>query len=177
MTCETALEQMLEAGPAALRGEDGGELARHVAECPRCARIAATLLRETGAVDRALDEWARATPADAAADVALAAAREDPGAGVVPLRHDRGLGAVEVPGAHQWSWTRKAWVPLAAAAALAGVLFLGRDQGPGASPSRAAGPPVEPRVSVTPPSDRSAAIMETGNPDITIVWLYQKEGS
>lgn len=177
MRCETALERMLEAEPEALRGEGDGELVRHVAGCARCARIAATLLEATDAVDRALGDWAGAAPADAAADAALAAVRATRTDEVVAPDSDQGSGAVPVRRVPHRTWLRKAWVPLVAAAALAGVLFLARAEPhfpPASGPART---PVEPRVSVTPPPDRSAAIMETGNPNITIVWLYQREGS
>lgn len=175
MTCETALERMLEAGPAALRGEDGGELARHIANCRQCARTAATLLEETGALDRALGDWAQRASPDEAADAALAAVRAAPGDESVPVRpdHSHRAGA----GAPRRTWRRRAWIPLAAAAALAGILFLARDDTPFPVASAPAAPPSEPRVSVTPPPDRSAAIMETENPNITIVWLYQREES
>lgn len=180
MRCETALERMLEADPAELRGDDGGELARHVAECARCARVAAALIEETNAVDRSLGAWAEAGSADAATDTALAALRADRAGrtdDVVPLRPQRTRGVGAAAGASRRDWVRKAWVPLVAAAAMAGVLFLGRADTPFPTGSGPAGTPFEPRVSVTPPPDRSAAIMETENPDITIVWLYQREGS
>jgi hypothetical protein len=177
MKCEIALERMLEAEPAVLRGEDVGELAEHVAGCARCARIAATLLEETDTVDRALGEWAGSASADSAADTALAAVRAAGREGVVSPRGDRDPGTAAAARAPRQTWVRRAWIPLAAAAALAGVLVTARNETPFPKATESAGTPFEPRVSVTPPADRSAAIMETENPNITIVWLYEREGS
>ena len=92
MRCEMALGQMLEADSTALRGMDGSQLARHIGRCSGCARVAATLLDETGAVDRALTDYAEARAADASADAALEAIRAE--AGVGPSTHpgDRAAG-------------------------------------------------------------------------------------
>lgn len=181
MRCDEALERMLEAGPAELRGEADTGLAAHIAACDRCAAVAAAMLEEADAVDAALDEYAVGRPmgeaagadaptghhtaADAAADAALAAVREE-AAGAIPLAQPTA------------PWIRRAWVPLAAAAALAAVLVLRQAPAPlpmGAPPSDE--PTVQPRVSVTPPADKGAAIMATENPNITIVWLYEREES
>ncbi len=183
MTCETALDRMLEAGPAVLRGEDGGELARHIAGCPRCARVATAILADLEAVDRALADFADARDADAAADAALAAVRRQGDGDVVPLRSRPGTTTGDASPRHaggagsRRAWTRRAWVPLAAAAALAAVLVLRQDEAPFPAGPAPAAPAIEPRVSVTPPADRGAAILETENPNITIVWLYEREES
>lgn len=200
MTCEEWLDRILEADPKELRGKASTELARHIDGCPRCGPVAATILRELDAVDAALARYAEGRPlhatdpaadhdagdrgrvdphvaADAATDAALAAVR---GTG-----RPAGAGAPTAPPRRTLTtrWTRAAWIPLAAAAALAAVMLLGRDDpfagtGPGPAPGeRAIAADLDPRVSVNPPTDRAAAIMETGNPDITIVWLYEREGT
>lgn len=166
ITCETALDRLLEAAPAELRGRADTELAAHIAGCHRCAAVAAAMLEELGAVDHALADYATHPTADAAADAALAAIRKEDGDGVVSLEGRR--------------WLRTAWVPLAAAAALAAVLVFGQDDpfsGPGVGTTSPPEPTLEPRVAVTPPADKGAAIMETENPNITIVWLYEREGT
>jgi hypothetical protein len=187
MTCDMALERMLEAEPAALRGEDGSELARHIVGCDRCAAVAATLLDELDAVDAALADLAADgtdSAADAAADAALAAVRAGTSGDVPPLDartrtpHGARVPAATEPrnGEARRRWPRRAWVPLAAAAGLATVLVLAREDRPvpGPAPER---PAIGARVSVVPPTDRGAAIMETANPNITIVWLYEREES
>ena len=58
MTCDEALDRMLEADPAELRGEAETGLARHIAGCHRCRAVAAAMLEETAAVDDALAGYA-----------------------------------------------------------------------------------------------------------------------
>lgn len=183
MRCETALERMLEAEPAELRGEVDTEMARHIAGCARCGAVAAAMLAEANALDAALGEYAAAlagtTDADrtaaarVAADAALTAIGPENGEETLP-----GRGPVSSRSRGR-RWTRAAWLPLAAAAALAGVLVLGRGPGPFPTsvPTLPDPRPPAPAVSVRPPADRGTAIMETGNPDITIVWLYEREES
>jgi hypothetical protein len=155
MTCDSALDRLLEADVTELRGEGDGALARHLAECERCAAVAGALVGELDRLDEGLGLWAEAGDARAAADTILA--------------HETGDRAGP---RGQRPWLRHAWAPLAAAAAVAGVLLL-RPPGPewGMAPP---GPGVEPTIAVRPPPGRSAAIMKTGNPNITIVWLYQE---
>lgn len=174
MTCDRALERMLEAEPAALRGAGDSELAAHVVRCERCARAAAALLDELETLDVALGDVRGRRTADTAADAALATMRHEARDDRAPARPD---GESHARGGRPgWrTWTRGAWVPLAAAAALAAVLLVRGDR-PVMDPVPE-GPALEPRVSVTPPADRSAAIMETANPDITIIWLYERGGS
>lgn len=189
MTCEEALDRMLEADPGELPdgfaerdtyGTDAGataELEVHIRSCERCAAVARTLRSELDALDAGLDTLARdgaaTAAADAAADTALAAIRSDAGRDAMPLR---GPDPAEPKGRARW--TRRAWVPLAAAAALAAVLIVGQQEQPlPPSDAMAQTETIDPRVSVVPPADRGAAIMETGNPNITIVWLYEREES
>jgi hypothetical protein len=152
MNCDVALDRMLEAEPAELRAETRSGLSRHLGECQRCAAVAATLLAELDRLDDDLDAWARSADANAAVDAVLAAER--------PL--DR-----------RSAWARHAWIPLAAAALIAGLLLVtpnGPDRG-----TVAQRPRIQPEVTVRPPSDRGAVVMKTSNPKITIVWLYERE--
>lgn len=142
MTCQDALERMLEAEPATLRGDAATDpaLAGHLRACGRCQAVAAVLVDELHALDAGLGELARPP---------------------VPRRRRAVL----------------AWVPLIAAAALAAVLLLGRDttQGPVPIPGPEAVDAAQPAgVAVTLPADRGGAVMSTNNPNITIVWLYQR---
>ena len=159
MRCEMARERMLEVDPAELVGGGTGELAGHLAACPECAGVAAALVRELAALEDAVEAWAAAGDARAAADAVLAGSRERPPV-AGPLRRR--------------AW--RVWVPLAAAAALAAVLLMSREPGVERTGTAVQAAPA-PRVAVTPPPDRGAAIMETPNPKITIVWLYEKEES
>lgn len=183
MRCETALERMLEADPAELRGDTDTELTRHTAGCRRCNAVAAALLAQAEGVNTAISEYAaavagvteaaRTTAARVAAEAALTAIVAEQEKGFRPGRApapDRARG-------HRW--IRTAWIPLAAAAALAGVLVLGRSPRPfpDQAPALSEPHPPGPAISVHPPADRGTAILETRNPNITIVWQYEREGS
>lgn len=142
MTCGEWTELMLEADPSELAGRGESPLARHIAGCAACRRKAALLLRSADLLDRSL---ARDTLRPAAAR---------PG----PRRLRRALLVA---------------LPLAAAAMLVLILRLrivpgGRDVA-AAVPSGLAAVPVP---AVTPPPGSSAAVIQTDNPDIVIVWLY-----
>ena len=164
--CASFREQMLEAEPAELRGEGESPLARHVRDCPTCARAAALLLEETARLDAFL---ADAPPLDVEAVLARAgvATRGIATRGVaqqaLPLR----LGARRLQ-------PRRWWAPLAAAAALAGLLLfrapdLTRTPSPGAAAREL---PELPLVEAS--ADQDVAVMPTGNPDITVVWIFTK---
>jgi hypothetical protein len=179
MNCDTALDRMLEAGPAELRGDAGSPLGRHLAACPRCRPVAEALAAALGSVDDTVTAYARTGDADAAVDAALAASR-DTGPGPVGPgdragRPDRASGRLS----GRLLRSPRAWVPLAAAAVVAAVLLVdGPGPGPPVDPGPVArDPALDPRVAVVPPPDRNAAVLETRNPNITIVWLYEREGS
>ena len=169
--CSEIRDLLLEASPQELAGRDDSSVARHVAECPACGKVAALLLEETAALDRAL-AFQGPPDVDAILDAALgthghtgsedsAAATGDPA-----TRTLTGAGARVLPFP---SWTR--WTVLAAAA-VATILFLQAAPDAG-SPGRLAS-----RLSETPPLVESApnhnvAVMETANPDITVLWFFQ----
>lgn len=90
---------------------------------------------------------------------------------------DAGLDHVARPSRAPRRRSVATWAPLAAAAVLAAALLLGRDAGRTAIPDR--GPEAvdtgqTARVAVTLPADRGGAVMSTRNPNITIVWLYER---
>jgi hypothetical protein len=178
VNCRRALDEMLTADPSALRGTPGGDLARHLAGCPRCAAVADALAAETRALEAGLRAFGHAGDPDAAARAALrAVGRGHPSEEVGP-----GPDPETIPGLGRGSparrWARRSWVPLAAAAVAAWLLVADpfETPTPGFDPTAAPRRP-EPTVAVTPPSGAGAAIWETADPNITIVWLYEKEGS
>lgn len=183
MECEQARDLMMEADRAALRGDGEGALARHVRSCGRCAAVGRALAAEFDRVDRRLRAWGDAGDPDAAATAALAAARglavEPGGAGArvsgsdprPKSRPPEGRAAEPRRG-----WHRLAWLPAAAAAVIATLVLVDRDPVDWHDPAGVGDAPA-PRVAVRPPPDRRAAIMETANPDITIIWLYEEEGT
>ena len=150
--CERVRELLLEAEPEDLRGDGDGEVARHLQGCPTCARVAAAVLGATRALDEALT--AGAARLDPAAIVARAL-------GPAPLaaRPRR----VRRPG--RWAGV----AGLAAAAALAAILLTRPPEAPlSPAPRLAQGPP--PLVEVATPTD--VAIIQTDNPDITVLWFF-----
>jgi len=144
MNCVEAHEAILEAEPAALRGEGDGALARHLVECAACRERARRVLSGMAALDRALEAEAGASPV-----------RRKP-----PARH---------PIARRLApWG----AGLAAAAALAGLLLVRhpdapRGTGVTAVTRLAAGMEVDLSASTRP-----AAVFRTADPNITVVWFF-----
>lgn len=167
--CASFRDLMLEAEPAELRGEGEGPLARHVRGCATCARTASLLLEETARVDELLSE---APPLDVGAVLARAGVEARAAAGRAEAtrnaRPDEArLRILRFP-------TRRLWVPLAAAAALAGVLLL-RGPGPTRAPTggQAAGEVALPPI-VEAAADQDLAVMPTNDPNITVVWIFTR---
>ncbi len=151
MECTTARERLLEADPAELRGVGDGELAAHLAGCAGCRGRAAAILAGEAELDAAL--------AGLAAEGAARLPAERP-ARVIPFRPRR--------------WAPWALAPLAAAAAAA-LLWLRPQQAlPPTSEAEAravAQALFRPPPLVDPGAGRSAAVIQTRNPEITVVWL------
>jgi len=153
-TCENVRRLILEAEPDELRGIGSGRVAAHVRDCSSCGHLAARILGETAALDAYLT-------ADA-----------DPSTVEEVLRR-AGIASPHWTGtrSHPQGWwgRRSAWVALAAAASVAALLL-------------ARGPvPVALAVAELPPlvqssSDRTVAVMQTDNPDITVLWFFQGGG-
>ena len=184
MTCEHALELMLEADPAELSGGGDSPLAAHIAGCGRCAAVAAALAGELAELDDELAAFAAAGDADAAADRALAAIRSAARSGGPDVGRVRAVGADEEAGrgvgreGSSHRWRRLAWVPVAAAAVVAALLlgplpdFPAFDRGAGDTSGVTETETTETRFAVETPAGRNAAVMKTANPKITVVWIY-----
>lgn len=157
MACRTVRTLLLDAEAEALRGEGASEAAEHVRTCPACAARAGIVLAETAAIDRFLS--VAAPPLDV--DAVLSAAGHRMGGGATTGHSSR---AVPFP-----SWRR--WVPLAAAAAVAGLLLLRDD--PGLPPSSSASPAISPAPPlVEKAAHQNVAVLATANPEITVVWFF-----
>ncbi|HEX6749868.1 MAG TPA: hypothetical protein VF092_21425 [Longimicrobium sp.] len=150
MDCPTARGLLLEADPAELRGDGDSPLAAHLRECADCRARADAILAGEAELDAALRT--------------LTAPRA--GTRVIPLRPRRS--AAMRFGA--------AAVPLAAAAVAAGIVLFGRGttstpERPGVITERIArslfpAPPV-----VRPEPGRTATVLKTRDPGITLVWI------
>lgn len=168
MTCETALERILDADPEELSGETSSPLGEHLRTCARCRTLADEVLE-----------------GQAALAAVLHAVR--PRTDVTPSARRRGR--------RRWAWGA---LPVAAAAVLAGLLLLdaGGDGGPAVVTPAETGPAEAFRrqsVAAHPsgrPSVRSAAIsrpprvgvarphgvtiIQTSNPKISVVWIQSE---
>jgi len=151
--CRRPLDYLLEVDLDVLSGEAEDDLARHVRECPRCAAEARRVVQTMSRLDQAL----AAVPQPLDVDAVLARARSSNGAHseskVIPMRRWRPLAAV------------------ALAASIVGLIVLGnRDQAlPGApfNPQFAAQYPT-----IEAPADQNVAVIQTDNPDITVLWFF-----
>lgn len=153
MSCAEMRDRMLEAPPEALAGADDSALARHLGACEACRARADRILAATRALADAIDAMGPTPSADEAVRSALGRRAR--------ARSRRGPGA----------WIA---IPLAAAAAVAGLLLLDGGPRPGAPgatslPDRAA---VEPGFRIDVPPDRRVAVFETPDPEIRVVWFY-----
>lgn len=165
--CVPFRERMLEADPEELRGEGDGPLARHLRACPACARVASVLLEETGR----LDAFLAAAPAlDVEAVLAKAGIESGRGPGTAGASSPRSSGPRFAPRMRRFP-TRRLWIPVAAAAALALLLFRSSTvHVPPTSVAAAVHAPAPPVVE--PTAGQDAAIIKTDDPEITVVWLF-----
>lgn len=148
MDCPTARDLLLEADPAELRGEGDSPLAAHLRDCAACRARAQAILAGEAELDAALRS--------------LAAART--GTRVIALwpRHGlaRRVGTIAVP--------------LAAAAAAAGVVLLRpapAGEKPGVTTEKIARALFPRQPVVRPGPGRSAMVLQTRDPGVTVVWI------
>jgi len=154
ISCEVVRDALLVAEPEELRGEGRGEVVDHLRTCAQCRADAGRIM----AGSRALDAWL-GKPGRAPTLAQLAGrVPGDPGS------------------ARRGSWRRArpavAWIALSAAAAAVALLVR---------------PPVRPRHSgnvvevprkeeplplVQDAGGRSFAVLETEDPDITVLWFF-----
>lgn len=157
--CRRPVEALLQAAVDELEGRAPSELAGHIRGCERCGALAQAILSGHGALD---DSLGTALHVDAHRIIALGRARRD--ASVRP-----------------WSGWRlrvalPTWVAATAGAASVAVALLlvlpGQER-----PARVWEPPPAPPVASAPFVDaphHNVAVIETGNPDITVFWFYKE---
>ena len=158
--CTLPTDRLLEADLAELRGEGDGELARHLAACPRCAAQAREIVRATQAMDDLL-HGVRPRPD---IDAVIARAR---------MGVEEGARAPE-PGS---SWPQRSWVGLALAAGIAALVLWSErpPELPGTPLAALPGPESAPPV-LDGSQAGGAVVIETDNPDITVLWFFQGGG-
>ena len=155
MNCTEARDRLLEADLAELDGEVETDLSRHLQGCAGCRTVAERLAAQERTLAAALD----AVQPRVGVEEALARAEAESAS--------RGR-VLTFP-------LRKAWglVPLAAAAAVAGVLVTHNGgQLPGEPIDVAALVQEAPVPTVEASTGQNVAVFNTENPDIVVVWIF-----
>lgn len=153
MTCAEAIEAILEAEPSDLEGLGDGALPRHLGQCARCRKVARFVLDQEEVLARNMVESVRAP------DLAEILDRSQKATEYWPRRHT--LRRLRPAGF--------SLLPLAAAAVIA-ALLLGGDP-PFPDPPHVAFQEPE-GLELQVPEGRDAAVLVTGNPDITVLWFF-----
>ncbi len=157
MKCNEAMEGILKADLRELEGEGSTPLALHIRGCPSCRARAVAILRAEQALAQGL---VKGLPEPDYDQILRRAGESTP-------QEDKILRIHRPPWFRPGPW--KTLVPMAAAAALV-FLFLGREPtlpGPVYQP-----PPETPGLEVDVPEGQSVAVLQTNNPDISVVWLF-----
>ena len=150
--CTRSFDALLEADVEELSGVAETDVGVHVRECGRCAAAAQAILDGNDVLDKVLGS----VPAiDARALVARARLEAPQRVGKRAPRLTR-------------RWRRGA--ALAAAASIAVVLLLPERDMPMSGVELA--PRTEVYSLVEAPADRSVAVIQTDNPDITVLWFF-----
>ena len=149
MTCTEIHDQLLEADTSTLRGEGESAVAHHLQSCPRCRQLAERIVAEESSLQRALAALEPQQSVD---------------------------GAVRAAVAHARRRRRRRWVVASGLAAAAVAAFALWQSG------RSALPPSPPPTTMAQPfvqtrADQNVIVYQTANPDIVVVWLYQRNGS
>lgn len=158
-TCSDIREMLLEATPSELRGGGAGALAGHLRSCDACRRRAELLLRADDEMDAVLGV-AEAPDVETILELA-----SRPRVAV-------GWRARAGSGVRRFTSARRGWIPLAAAAAVAGLLLVARGGGP---PALLPVAQAQALPTVEEASTGGVAIIETDNPDITVLWFFEQE--
>ena len=152
--CNRSLDYLLEAELGELEGRADTAIGQHVRDCERCRQKAQKVLDSIASLDAAL----ATVPDGFDANAVLKRARS-PETGV--------RAATLSPLRHRW----RHFAAVALAASIVGLLVLGnRDEAlPGTAlpPRVSAGLPI-----VEPSSGQNVVVINTDNPDITVLWFF-----
>ncbi len=156
MKCADAREVILEADPSDLRGEGTGILVRHLRDCGGCRALARAVLEEQRLL--AAEMVAAVPPPDVNEILDRALCPQQVTGPIRRFRRSRRFKRMGL-----------ALIPLAAAAAAA-ALLLGTDPplpGPSYSP-----PERIAALGLEVPEGQNAAVLQTKNPEITVLWFF-----
>lgn len=148
MTCATIRDKLLEAELGELRGHGDSPVSRHVRTCPACRELADRVVYGERALAMALAEL---RPRVDGTNTGAALTRSP--------RHARRFSAV--------------WASVAVAAGITAILFARSGRGP--APTNPVPEPRRGQVAlpiVEAPAGRNVAVLNTGNPDIVVVWFF-----
>ena len=150
--CRRSFDTLLDADVAELSGLAETELAVHISGCISCAAAARKILEGNDTLD---DVLGSAPPIDARALVARARLEALPKA------------VEKAPNpARRW----RGWAMLGAAASIAALLVLSeRDV---RMPGVEVAPRTEVHAIVEAPAGRNVAVIQTDDPDITVLWFF-----
>jgi len=171
MICAEAREALLAAEIHELEGDGNSPLARHLAGCAGCRKAATTILRDEGLLAVALTTLLPQPDVDALLELGLnTGISGSEGAAIRETTRD----TLPLPRGSSFPSRRLtvgslALASLAAAAGLAALLFPRMPSPPGpvyTPPARAMG------LEVEAPPGQDVAVLETGDPDITVLWLF-----
>lgn len=171
MTCAEARVALLTAEIQELQGHGNAPLARHLAECAPCREAATAILRDEACLAGALASIVPEPDLERVLALALGGGKE---AGGGSAEHPQPTGGLPFPPRtparpRRVSLGTLTLASLAAAAGLA-ALLLGRTP-PFPGPSYT--PPGRPTgLGVETPLGQNVAVLETGDPDITVLWLF-----
>jgi len=147
--CDEMRERILEADLRVLQAGDSSDLAIHLQACDSCRAVAAQLVAAEGELRAALE---RLEPGGSAEQAAFRAMRE---ARVRKRRRPLALTAIAM-----------------AAGLAALVLFRPDDHTVSTSPpALAETPPL-----VEAPAGQDVIVYHTANPNVVVLWLYQRKG-
>jgi predicted anti-sigma-YlaC factor YlaD len=147
MNCDAACQRLLEADLAKLRGEDDGELARHLESCERCRKQARAILDQYALLRGTLErQTPRLDPADPRWQRRVAPAPARRWVAAIPLALAAGLAILLVARRHQTALEPSNPEPLATWAT--------------------------PGLDVQGPPGRSVAVFQTDNPNIVVIWSF-----
>ena len=157
MTCAEAHEALLDADLTTLKGTGDEPLAHHIRACTSCAMRARIILQGEESLAKVLTTEGYGLDLDKILDASGLAP-----SGVLPPLPTR--------------WRARALaghglrlLPVAAAAALAALFLVRGPSLPGPAYSPPASPP---GLDVQTPEGSSVAVLETNNPNITVLWLF-----
>ena len=189
MTCESALELLLDAEPSEFSATDRTPLGEHLRDCARCRRVATQLMRDTRQLAVAMVSAPVRRPVRRAVAVSFAPALAVAALVFVVVLRARPEPSIPVPSVAEHVPSTPAAPPTATPNVDVAPPRVSVTK-PAAHRAFARAVPLAPvrlvpstvyetplsvetsGVSVTPPAGTRATVMHTSNPKLVVVWLH-----